>query len=115
MASGVDAFSFDWSQDIIYAFPFNLISRVLQKIENEKAEGILIVPIVVNQNSFTRLLTLLIEEPLWPPSSDLSLTFPEKVGSIPPKTKIHGFLCVRKCLQEQDIPNEIADVIVQSW
>ena len=32
LAAGVDAFSVDWSQDIIHAFPpFNLIPRVLQK------------------------------------------------------------------------------------
>ena len=65
LASGVDAFSFDWSHDIIYAFPpFNLIPHVLQKLENEKTERILIVPIFVNQNWFTRLLTLLIKESL---------------------------------------------------
>ena len=32
LAAGVDAFSIDWSQDIIQAFPpFNLTPRVLQK------------------------------------------------------------------------------------
>ena len=41
LVSGVDAFSFDWSQDIVYAFPpFNLIPPVLPKIENEKTEGV---------------------------------------------------------------------------
>ena len=91
LASGVDAFSFDWSQDIIYAFPpFSLIPRVLQKIENEKTEGILIVPIFVNQSWFTSLLTLLIKEPLWLPSSDISLSFPYRSKSIPylPKTRL---------------------------
>ena len=91
MAYGVDAFSFDWPQDIIYAFPpFSLIPRVLQKIENEKTEGILIVPIFVNQSWFTSLLTLLIKEPLWLPSSDISLTFPYRRKSIPylPKTRL---------------------------
>ena len=39
----------------------------------------------------------------------------KKVDSIPPKNKIDSLLCVRRCLQEQDIPNEIADIIVQSW
>ena len=65
LASGLDAFSFDWPKYKIYAFPlFNLIPRVLQKIENEKTGGILIVSIFVNQSRFTRLLTLLIKEPL---------------------------------------------------
>ena len=91
LASEVDAFSFDWSQDIIYAFPpFSLIPRVLQKIKNEKTEGILIVPIFVNQSWFTSLLTLLIKESLWLPSSDISLTFPYRRKSIPclPKTRL---------------------------
>ena len=84
MASGVHAFSFDWSQGIIYAFPsFNLIPGVLQKIENEKTEGILIAPILINQSWFTRLLNLLIKESLWLTSSDISLTFPYRRKSIP--------------------------------
>ena len=79
LTSEVDAFSFDWSQDIIYAFPdFNLIPRVLQKIENEKIEEILVVPMFVNQSWFTRLVTFLIKEPLWLSSADISLTFPNR-------------------------------------
>lgn len=40
----VDAFSIEW-QDQFYAFPpFNLISRVLSKINNEKVFGIVVVP-----------------------------------------------------------------------
>ena len=91
LASGVDAFSFDWSQDKIYEFPpFNLIPCVLQKVENEKTERILIVPIFVNKSWFTRLLTILIKEPLWLPSSDISLTFPYRRKLIPylPKTRL---------------------------
>ena len=87
LASGVDAFSFDWSQDIIYAFPpFNLIPFALQTIGNDT----LIVSIFVNQSWFTRLLTLLIKEPLWQPSSDISLTFPfrRKLISYLPKTRL---------------------------
>ena len=77
LTSEVDAFSFDWSQDIIYVFRhFNLILRVLQKIENEKIEEILVVPVFVNQSWFTRLVTFLIKEPLWLSSADISLTFP---------------------------------------
>ena len=86
-----DAFSFDWPKYKIYAFPlFNLIPRVLLKIENEKTGGILIVPIFVNQSWFSRLLTLLIKEPLWLLISDISLTFPyrRKFISYLPKTRL---------------------------
>lgn len=41
----VDAFTFSWHNIFFYAFPpFSLISRVLQKIVTDKAQGILIVP-----------------------------------------------------------------------
>ena len=81
LASGVDAFSFDWSQDIICAFPpFNF----------KKLKEFLIVPIFVNQSWFTRLLTLLIKELLWLPSPDISLTFSYRRKSILylPKTRL---------------------------
>ena len=83
----------------------------------KKLKEFLIAPIFFNQSWFTRLLSVLIKEPLWLPSSDISLTFPyrEKVDSISPKNKIDGLLCIRRCLQEQDIPSETADIIVQSW
>ena len=45
-ATGVDAFATSWSDLQFYAFPpFAIISKVISKIENEKAEGILVVPI----------------------------------------------------------------------
>lgn len=41
----IDAFTFNWNNLKFYAFPpFCLISRVLQKIMNDEAEGIVIVP-----------------------------------------------------------------------
>ena len=42
----VDAFSIDWRNYTFYAFPpFNLIARCVQKITQDKAKGILIVPL----------------------------------------------------------------------
>ena len=90
LAAGMDTFFFDWLNEINVFPQFNLIPRVLQKLEHEKAEGILVVPIFVNRSWFTRLLTLLIDKPLWLPSSDISLTFPYRRKTIPtrPKTKL---------------------------
>ena len=60
-----------------YAFPpISLIPRVLQKIENENAEGILIVPAFTTQAWFPRLLGLLIKPPVKLPNSRESLYFP---------------------------------------
>lgn len=44
-AIAVDAFTLDWGAFYFYAFPpFVLIARVLRKIINDKAEGVLVVP-----------------------------------------------------------------------
>jgi len=44
-AGAVVAFSFPWVNKLYYIFAhFNLIGRVLQKIEKEKAEVIIIAP-----------------------------------------------------------------------
>ena len=47
------------------------------------------LPIAGNQKWFTKLPTLLIEEPIWLPSSEISLTFSYR-ATIPslPKTKL---------------------------
>lgn len=44
-AIAVDAFTINWSKFFFYAFPpFILITRVLQKIRSEGAEGIVVIP-----------------------------------------------------------------------
>jgi hypothetical protein len=44
-AQFIDAFTICWSNFIFYAFPpFSIIARVLQKIKQDKAEGIIVVP-----------------------------------------------------------------------
>lgn len=49
-AEAVDAFTVDWQYINVYAFPpFAVISRVLRKIQQDKASGILVVPDWPNQ------------------------------------------------------------------
>ena len=64
----------NWNIENFYAFPpFSLISRVLQKIENENAEAILIVLAFTTQPWVPRLLRLLIKPPVKLPNSRDSL------------------------------------------
>ena len=71
---GTGAFLCNRNMENFYAFPsFSLISRVLQKIENENAEGVLIVPAFTTQPWFQRLLRVLIKPPVKLPNSRLSL------------------------------------------
>ena len=59
-----------------YAFtPLRLIPQALQKIENENAEGILIVAAFKTQPWFPRLLRLLIKPPMKLPNSRDCLHF----------------------------------------
>lgn len=60
----VDAFSIDWSKFNFYAFPpFSLIPRCLQKIQQDKGKGILIVPVWPTQTWFPLVLQLLYSQP----------------------------------------------------
>ena len=52
----VDAFSFDWSETVVYAFPpFSLVGRVLQKLLADQAKGIIMAPWWPTQHWFARL------------------------------------------------------------
>ena len=61
----IDAFTINWGQSTnSYAFPpYCLISRCLQKVVQENASMIIVVPIWTTQAWFTRLLSLLIDHP----------------------------------------------------
>lgn len=62
----VDAFTVSWTQFYFYAFPpFSLILRVLKKIMEDKAEGIVIVPNWPTQAWFPLFLSLLVEKPFY--------------------------------------------------
>ena len=67
---GTDAFSFSWQCEFFYAFPpLSIIHTVLREIENEQAEGIIIFPLFKIQPWFTRLLRILVSDPLTLPTS----------------------------------------------
>ena len=58
-AAAVDALSIDWGSLSFYAFPpFNMVGRVLRKIEEDEAEGIIVVPHWPTQPWFPKLLKL---------------------------------------------------------
>ena len=74
----VDAFTISWSNEIFYAYPpFNLISRFLAKVQQDKAKGILICPQWPNQPWFPMMLNMCIQYPLLlPVHSKYMLTLP---------------------------------------
>lgn len=55
-----DAFTLDWSISLGYAFPpFNMIGRVLRKVELDKCDVILLVPDWPSQHWYSKFLSML--------------------------------------------------------
>ena len=60
MAKHIDAFCVNWSQYVFYTFPpFCLLSRCVQKIVQEQASGVLVVPIWPSQAYFPAVMNFL--------------------------------------------------------
>ena len=76
-AISTDAFSRPWGDEKFYAFPpFSLIPHCLDKILNDQAEGLLVVPAWPTQVWYTKILQMLISQPVvmvWRKESQLLL------------------------------------------
>ena len=94
-AYAVDAFTVSWQDLTFYAFPpFSLLPRVLAKIIQDKATGLLIVPKWTTQSWFPLVLTLLIQHPrLIAPCRDL-LYLPKQPQVVHPLHKKLSLLAV---------------------
>ena len=94
-AESIDAFSVDWKQFNFYAFPpFCLVARCLQKVLNDNACGIVVVPNWPTQAWFPLLRKMMLEEPLILPRSKSLLTQPISGDCHPLSNKI-DLLCCR--------------------
>lgn len=76
-SAAVDAFTLDWANIYFYAFPpFSMILPMLQKIVQDKACGIVVVPLWKTQPWYPLFIRLLISTPLTlNPQSNLLLSF----------------------------------------
>lgn len=76
-ATFCDAFSLDWSKFFAYAFPpFNLIGRVVQKVELDKCDMVIIVPEWRSQYWFTKVCHMSVTTPLILPRNGRALINP---------------------------------------
>ena len=108
-AAAVDAFTTDWCNWFFYAFPpFSLITRCLQKISFEGAEGIMIVPDWPTQSWYARLGEMMTEPPLILTKSKQLLTQPVSGQSHPMYDRLNLMCCrlsgkpmrTRTCLEK---------------
>ena len=95
-ALAVDAFALDWSSYVFYAFaPFSVLGRVLQKIQEGMAEGIILIPNWPTQPWFPKVTRLLVREPLLLPKNSPLLQLPYNNTAVHP---LVGKLTLLACL-----------------
>ena len=76
-AHAINAFHISWKGYTFYAFPpFSVIQRVLQKISDEEATGLLVVPHWPTQTWWPYLMNMLIDFPLMLPKKEDTLYLP---------------------------------------
>ena len=118
-ASHTDAFTIPWTDYFFYAFPpFSIILHCVQKIEQEEAEGMLVVPNWLTQPWYTKLMQMITDYPrLLPVQKDI-LTHPSQKGSCHPLwQRLHVMACKLsgQLIQKQGVSTEAADIILKSW
>ena len=92
----VDAFTLDWSRfSCFYEFPpFYLLNKVLRKIEQDQASGILIVPLWHTQPWFPAMLRLLVKTPIILPNREDSLVLPFSDRLHPLRDRLRLTVCL---------------------
>lgn len=88
-AYAVDAFSFQWSNEFSYIFSlFVLIPRILQELEEDKAEAVMIAPIWITQVWWASLLQLISRPCFELPKPQQILRLPHKQNYRHPHKKM---------------------------
>ena len=94
-ASFIDAFSIDWKEfELCYCFPyFSMIGRCIQKVQNDRAHVILVVPLWTTQTLFPVLMSLLVDHPIILPRVEKILQLPHKEGTHPLAKQMVLIIC----------------------
>ena len=95
-AVAIDAFTRFWGNEFVYVFsPFSLILDILNKIKEEKAKALVIVPYWPTQTWFPVLVRMLINFPLMLPRMKNLLTLPfDSSQTHPLQPKMNMMACL---------------------
>ena len=94
-AHGVDAFSMKWGCEMFYAFPpFCQITKCIQKVLFDRAEGILVVPAWTTQVWFSALGSILIDYPRLVPNAAKKVHLPGRTMSTHPLQTLQLMVCL---------------------
>ena len=98
-----------------YAFPpFSLVPRCLQKIQQDQATGILIVPLWPTQAWFHLALQMFCNQPWILPPRETSLQDPATTPTSQ-ETPPTGVSCLRRSFERYNLSTEVVDFIMESW
>ena len=88
-STGVDAFTANWGEYFSYIFPpFSLVGKILQKLEEDQATAMVIVPMWTTQSWFGKLIRMLIDCPFYFNRSIHTVTHPHKETEQLPKMRL---------------------------
>lgn len=88
-AFAIDAFSLTWDNNFYFMFPpFNLLPRILQKIEEDRVSALLIPPLWPTQSWWPSLLHLVAGQCYRLPNTRQILHLPHKPGQQHPMKKL---------------------------
>ena len=91
----IDAFSIDWFDLKFYAFPpISVIPRVLAKVKQDSAEGIIVVPFWPTQVWYPVMLKMLVSTPILLNSRKSLLVLPQTPNLVHPMWKKINMLVV---------------------
>ena len=116
-AEAVNAFVESWDTFFSYIFPpFNLISRVLRKIDNEKATAIVVVPFWPTQPWFPKFLQLCTDPPFVLCSKHQPLLHhPRRDKKELPKTRLLVGLTYAQHLFMKTSRRPTQNILMESW
>ncbi len=118
-ALAVDAFTQNWANQLFYAFPpFSLITCMLQKVREDHAEGIVIVPLWPTQPWYPVIMSMLVRKPCLLPKGPHLLYLkhqPNDAASSSQETTASGMSLVWQSLKLQGVSDKATRIITNSW
>ena len=117
-AYAVNAFHISWEGMCFYAFPpFCIIQKVLKKIREDKATGLIVVPYWPTQPWWPYLTNMLIASPIILPRDKDTLWLPSTTAtsSVTQEFNPGAMPLVRTRLTQQGISEEASTIILQGW
>ena len=117
-AVAINAFHMSWKCHLLYAFsPFCLISRVLQKIQQEKS-SLLVVPKWPTQIWWPELMRILVSSPILLPTTKNTLYLPKQSRdstSSLPQAGTNPLPLVGRLHACQGLSKEASEIIRKLW